>query len=153
MGTGRIKYVPRFAGAIQGHAVNTAWRFHRMLWRDHDMDDLLQEAYLVFLKCKRKYGPRPIARPGTVVDNPAWFMSLYSTALHNHFYTMTRAAGKYVVVEPIKDVDFAEDDNYLRQVLREHTEGIKDLMIQFLDGTKSEQSRAYIRLRKLFPAI
>lgn len=51
-----------------------------------DRDDALQECALVFAKCHKRYR--------YVVDNPAWFMSLYKVALLNHWNTLAVRDGR-----------------------------------------------------------
>lgn len=72
----KVPYTPRWQGAVQGHAINTARRIYPSLCAEHEFEDLLQEAYLIYLKVKRRY-PQ--------VDTPQWFMSLFSRSLYRHF--------------------------------------------------------------------
>lgn len=77
-----LKFVPRWPGAIHGHAVNSVKSFYPNLCAEHEFDDLMQEAYYIFLKCKRKYFDRPNFKYAKVNSAP-WFMSLFSRALRN----------------------------------------------------------------------
>ena len=77
----KIKFTTRWRGPIQGHAVNTVKSFFPKLCVDHEFDDLMQEAYIVFMRCSSRY-------KDTVVMNPAWFMSLYRNSLRNKLINM-----------------------------------------------------------------
>lgn len=69
-------YIPVFAGPIEGWTVR--WSSQH-LWRvaeAMEWDDVMQEAYLVFLRCSNKY---------PVLDTPQHFMALYKRAWVNHF--------------------------------------------------------------------
>lgn len=91
-----IAFVPRWVGPVQGFAINTARRYYPRLSPHHEFEDLLQEAYIVFLRCKRRYQGH--------VDNGAWFMALYRTALQNQFLRLISTAPRYNLIE-----DYAED--------------------------------------------
>ena len=111
-----IKYVPRWPGPIEGHAVNTAKHFYGALHPWHEFDDLLQEAYIVFMRCKRAYG--------STVDNPAWFMSLFSNSLRNRFLNMIKHGPRYNFIEDTNltspNAETNEDaDGYLNLLLKE----------------------------------
>jgi len=111
----RIKYVPRWPGPIEGHAVNTAKHFYGTLHPWHEFDDLLQEAYIVFMRCKNAYGD--------TVDNPAWFMSLFSNSLRNRFINLIKHGPRYNFTEDMELTDYTQsglaDDGYLRCLLEE----------------------------------
>ena len=102
-----IPFTPRWQGAIQGHAVNTARKIYPALVAEYEFEDLLQEAYLVFVKVKGKY-PQ--------VDTPQWFMSLFSRSLYRHFarladgckYTLSLDDPAITVAEPSMHEDYIE---------------------------------------------
>lgn len=70
------QFVPEWEGAIEGYAFSYCRRWLPMLAPVYDMEDLKQEAYIVYLICARHYAHK--------VDNAAWFMSLYQTSIKNH---------------------------------------------------------------------
>ena len=101
-----VPFVPRWVGPVQGHAINVARRFYPRLAAHHEFDDLLQESYIVFLRCKRRYGGK--------IDNAAWFMSLFRTALHNQFlrlisqlpgYNLIEDYGGHSIPEPVGELE------------------------------------------------
>lgn len=49
-----------------------------------DFDDLMQDCWIVFHRCRTKYSG--------IVDNPAWFMSLYKRAIACEFIDMAKDA-------------------------------------------------------------
>ena len=112
----KIPYRPIWPGPIEGHAVNTVRYYYGRLNAWHEFDDLLQEAYIVFIKCKRAYS-------GTV-DNPAWFMSLFSNSLRNRFINLIRHGPRYNFVEDLESVSTEaagdlENDGYLACLLED----------------------------------
>lgn len=69
-------YLPEFKGAIEGWVVNhmrsNYWRVASTIERE----DVMQEAYVVFLRVKRRY---------PAVEGPKHFMSLFKMAWVNQF--------------------------------------------------------------------
>lgn len=71
-----------FTGAIEGYAKNL---ISKNMWRVKDaatMDDLMSDAYRIYLQCVDRYG--------SIVDNRAWFMSIYKTSLINHIHAISK---------------------------------------------------------------
>lgn len=66
---------PEWKGPIEGFVVNTIKRNFWRLKKSYQFEDLFQEAYLLFLELEKRYSGK--------VDNPRWFMSLYSRSLIN----------------------------------------------------------------------
>lgn len=77
-----MHYTPEFKGPIEGWVVNhlrtNYWKVGRTMARE----DVLQEAYLVFLRCKQKY-PK--------MDTPQHFMSLFKTSWSRQFINFANA--------------------------------------------------------------
>jgi hypothetical protein len=75
-------YLPQWTGSIEGYAKNycvkNLWKF---LPIGYDLEDLMQESYVVFLKCQLRY---------KAVDTPQHFMSLFKTALHNYMFDLSK---------------------------------------------------------------
>jgi hypothetical protein len=75
----RCSYSPTWEGPIEGWTVNylknQAWRTEPEM----DLDDLVQEAFLIFDKCAGAY-PR--------VTSPSHFMSLYKTSIINRVHRL-----------------------------------------------------------------
>ena len=92
-----IKFVPRWNGPIHGHAINTIRRYLPSLIAWHEFEDLLQEAYIVYMKCSRAYTGK--------VDTPQWFMSLFSRSLENKLINMVKHGPRYNFIE---DSEFAQ---------------------------------------------
>lgn len=98
-----LPFVPRWEGECKGYAYNATRKFWPALQAWHEWDDLMQEAFLVFLKCKRRYY--------ACVDKPEWFMALFKVSLHNRLVTMVVSVPKYSLMEgddvpdrPVPDV-------------------------------------------------
>lgn len=133
-----LKFVPQFQGAVHGHAVNMIRRFYPALQRHHTFEDLLQEAWVVFLKCQRKYGGD--------VTNAAWFMSLYSTSLNHKLIRLVEFTKRYncVDAEGIEPVSDTENMGFLSVMLQELPQDIKELLRAMCLPTTDHH-----RLRKL----
>ena len=80
------RYIPQFEGAIKGYVINfmrtSYWRVEHTI----DREELMQEAWVVFLVCQKKYY-------GTV-SQPQHFMALFKTAWFNHFNDLSNANTK-----------------------------------------------------------
>jgi DNA-directed RNA polymerase specialized sigma24 family protein len=77
-----VSYSPTYDGPIAGYVVN---HLHKNYWkvaRTMPREDVLQEAYVVFLRCKRAYPD---------MDTPQHFMALFKTAYGRHFIDLARA--------------------------------------------------------------
>lgn len=91
-----IAWSPKWEGPVRNWAISylrqQAWRCDSI----HDLDDLIQDAFLVFDKVKNAY-PRVI--------EPAHFMSLFKTALRNHITDKAR----YVQIKRVCHIETASD--------------------------------------------
>lgn len=150
-----IPFVPRWSGAVQGHAINTTKRFYPRLAAYHEFDDLLQESYLVFLRCKRRYHGKPSSNYGAV-DNPAWFMSLFSRALSNQFLKLISATPRYNLLEDYSDdsslepIGEVENSGYFAQMLSELPAEILELVRSAaLSADQSVRRKAMRELKRL----
>ena len=115
----RLSWSPKWEGHIRGWAVNfirkNQWRCDRL----HDFDDLLQDAYLVFLKIEERY-PR--------VVHPPHFMALYKRALQNQFHDLARLRKKLRTTFADADAETALEyypDTYLDAIIAEAPEAAK----------------------------
>jgi DNA-directed RNA polymerase specialized sigma24 family protein len=142
----KIKYTARWNRAFEGRAINLAKQFYPRLCVDYEIDDLVQEAYIVFLKCKRKY-------EGTV-DNPKWFMSLYNRALTNKLITLSAKTAQYSFIastDTLPEVATKYDESFLRVVLQELPDEVKDLFKAVCEGTMADGRMALAGIRQKFP--
>jgi len=95
--------------------VNTVRYFYGKLHPWHEFEDLLQEAYIVFMRCKHMYGH--------VVDNPRWFMALFSRSLHNRMINLVQHGPRYNFTEDLVSSgkmitqSQSENDGYLFRLL------------------------------------
>lgn len=118
----RLSWSPKWEGHIRGWATNfirkNQWRCDRL----HDFDDLLQDAYLVFLKIQERY-PR--------VVHPPHFMALYKRALSNQFHDMSRLRRKLrtafvdTCAETALEHHTEAPDTYLEAIIAEAPEAAK----------------------------
>ena len=76
----RVKFTPSFEPVLCGWAVNYTSKHIWRVGRDHEFDDLMQDAFLIFLKCCENYPD--------VVDEPQ-FTSLFQAAFINHIHHLS----------------------------------------------------------------
>lgn len=138
----RIKFTARWPGAIEGRAVNLVKRHFSRLCAEHEFDDLMQEAYLVFMRVKARY-PQ--------CDRPEWFMSLFQVSLTNHLLNLGAKCGRTVSLEelPLGDLPemLVQDEGFRRMVLQQLPVRMKHLLrlVCFPPDAATGQ-RAFVRL-------
>lgn len=144
----KVRFVPRWQGAIEGHAVNVVRRHFAMLCAEHEFDDLLQEAYLVYMRVKASY---------PAIDKPAWFMSVFSVSLRNHLLNMAAKCGRTVSLEDVPLGDLLEpqtaDLGFSSMVLQELPEAVKHLIHAVCFGPGAEGRRAFRKLEQVLPSL
>ena len=119
----KVPFYPRFTNAFEGHAHNVVRKMYPRLMLEHEFDDLLQEAWVVFLHCRSRYAGK--------VDNPAWFMALFSRALHNRFIDLQRHLFAYIPIDELSDDDEPMtniDAGYCWRVLQELPGDMRELL-------------------------
>ena len=77
-----MSFVAEWGGPIEGYVVNYLTREHWKIARTCPREDAMQEAYCVFLRCKRKYPD---------VTEAKHFMALFKRAWFNHFTDLANA--------------------------------------------------------------
>lgn len=77
-----MSYSPEFKGPIQGYVVNYVKRHFWRVEATQEHRDLMQDAYVVFMRVKAKY---------PALDTPQHFMALFKVAWHNHFTDLANA--------------------------------------------------------------
>lgn len=82
-------FTPEFKGPIEGFVVNYITKHYWRVARTIPREDLMQEAHVVFLRCKRKY---------TNATEAKHFMALFRTAWLNHFTDLANEDTKERVV-------------------------------------------------------
>ena len=138
-----IPFTPRWQGPIQGHAVNTVKSFFPKLCADHEFDDLMQEAYIVFIKCSRRYKG--------VVDNPAWFMALFRNALRNKLINITGQCRYTLSLENLDDEpSITDNEGYLACVFSELPVQVRRLVRDMCLGDVLSSKAATAALRRRY---
>lgn len=143
-----LVYCPRWDKTFHGRTVNIARTFYPKLATDYEMDDLVQEGYIIFLRCKRKY-------KGTV-DNPKWFMSLYSRALTNLYINLLTKVKRYsfiASVEELPEVATEQDDGFIKVLLTEMPAEVKQLFNDVVAGTVADGRMAFAAIRRKNPKV
>lgn len=146
--TNRIPFQPRWPGAIEGHSVNSIKKWFPRLCAEYEFDDLLQEAYIVFMRCKSR----------SKADNPAWFMAFYSRALNNRLNNLAAKCGRTISLEVADAPEPAghADDGFMAVVLAELPIAVKRLVHTALFEPGAAGRDAYRKLescRRLYPAL
>lgn len=94
-------YVPEFKGPIEGYVVNSLTKNMWRVMRNHTREDMMQEAYIVFMRCAGKY---------PIIDTPQHFMALFKRAWTNHITDLSvkESAHKATFADqpPPRDEDF-----------------------------------------------
>lgn len=75
-------YTPQWKGPIEGYVVNFATRHLWKVQATMERADVLQEAYLVYMRCADKY---------PAMDTPQHFMSLFKTSWSRRFTDLANA--------------------------------------------------------------
>lgn len=89
-----IPYRPVFHGVIEGFTINTIRRYFPRLAPFHEFEDLLQDSWLVFLKCRQRF------RSGL---GPKAFMAFYSVCLHNKLRGRIERLPRYSLIQDVFD--------------------------------------------------
>lgn len=94
----RERYWPKWTRELEGYAYNAIRRRWPRLAPWYEWEDVMQEAYLVFLLCANRYGG--------AVDNPAWFMALYKTAWSRRLTDLAKRIPLYSLFEGLDNAGF-----------------------------------------------
>lgn len=144
----KIKFTPRWQGAIEGHAVNTVKSFFSKLCADHEFDDLMQEAYIVFMRCGLRY-------KNTVDMNPAWFMALFRNSLRNKLINMCALCKLTVDIDALDhditdELCIKDEIGYLKCVFSELDVRVRRLTHDMCFGDVSRSKVAMRVLRRRY---
>jgi hypothetical protein len=124
-------YEPEWVGPIEGYVVNFLTANHWKVARTVPREDAMQEAYCVFLRCKRKYGP---------LDTPQHFMALFKTAWYRHFLglakadTADRVTVPYDVEAGHERVGSTDNDGALAIMVRQAPAEVRAVLSLFFDA-------------------
>lgn len=143
-----IPFTPRWRGPIEGHAVNTVRSFFPKLCADHEFDDLMQEGYIVFMRCSTRY-------KNTANMNPAWFMSLFRNSLRNKLINLSAKCKHTVDIDALNHDTTAElciKDNigYLACVFSDLDVRVRRLTHDMCFGDESGSKAAMRTLRRQY---
>lgn len=101
----RVCWEPQWEGAIAGYAHNYCARNYWRVASFMDYEDMIQESYIKYLQCVRKY-PR--------VVEPQHFMRLFQVALMNHFNTLSNKASE--AGDRVDSVQYDPDEGEERSI-------------------------------------
>jgi DNA-directed RNA polymerase specialized sigma24 family protein len=122
----RLRWVPVWEGACRGWTIKFIYKNQWRCDATEEAADLLQDAYLVFMKVCEWYPD---------VRGPAHFMRLYQTALRNRFHDKARTLRrKNQFIEELKAISneqVAYNHGYLNLLLEEVPE--LKLVLELLD--------------------
>lgn len=113
-------YTPVFKGPIEGYVVNhlraNYWRVSALL----EYEDVLQEAWVVFLSLVRRYSE---------IDTPQHFMSLFKTSWRNHFNDLATATTRSRSI-PVYQYEDGEDQDFIGQIVGDlNTMGVLPVLV------------------------
>lgn len=141
----RLDWTPEwnsvFFGWSRKYITENKWRCDPVL----DIDDLMQEAYFVFMKVTEAY-PK--------VVEPRHFMAIFKSSLRNHIFTLSRTERNrlncmsHTEIDPLEIATHIKDYNnegYLRCLLNEAPEELKLFLNAFNDEYLLEEMRKPIR--------
>lgn len=133
----RLKCNPTFHDSrFYGWTINFIKKNYFRVRVDFEFQDLIQEAYICFMRCHKKY-----IQEESSVTEPKHFMSLYQCTLINHFNDLSRK----IYQRSHAEVDFFDfhtngitDFNLgpLSIVFQQSPSEIKQMLKKFLDGDK-----------------
>lgn len=129
-------YTPDFEGPIMGYVVNDLKANHWKIARTVPHSDAMQEAYCVFLKCKRTYAD--------TVTEPAHFMALFKTAWYRRFTDMANEDTERrcecaipvsaVTGEEIQQEGESDNDGMLAVMIRQAPREVQMVLSLFLNA-------------------
>lgn len=139
-----ISFVPKWEGPISGWTVNhirkNYWRFAN----SYEFEDLLQEARIKFIVCKRKYPE---------VVSPKHFMALYKSAVTRQFHTlaekeMHRYDSTYLSPKELSDHDdmlYEKDHNLgpLFTEISEFPQEIQELIVELIKNPDTKKQNVF----------
>jgi len=142
------RYTPKFKGVLEGWATNYIVKH---IWRvqpEHDMDDLLQDAYCIFLTCRDKY---------PAVTEEAHFFSLFKRSLFNHIAHLSNMRTLRAEIQPdffaqegepqsdglanIQDTGLDVTEFELRVIIADAPEPYRTMMTKIMDEGLVEHTR------------
>jgi hypothetical protein len=87
--------------ALRGWIVNTAHKEHWRMASWYSVDDLIQDGYVCYCKCRERYKPEQhILRDhkelgcGPTKQHRRWFMALVQAAFYNHIMTLAARSAR-----------------------------------------------------------
>lgn len=132
----RVKFDPQFQGVFERYARKVIRRNMWRLNRVTTLDDMMQEAYLIFDDVVRIY-----VRNGDV-DNPRWLMELFKTSLSNHIHDVSRNNTKSresQLVEADPDsrrsliAEIEDNEGMIYSMVRDAPEEVREVLTLFLN--------------------
>jgi hypothetical protein len=126
----------QFDGSFKGYAVNLCMRSHWRVARIMEVDDLVQEAYLVFHKCSVKYSH--------VTDAPQ-FMALYKRALANRITDLSLKNSQLHTerssshdgrrdTAPVEAIGELDNDGFLKIMMKQAPAEVKLVLTMILNA-------------------
>lgn len=89
------KFLPQWRGPVEGYAKNQIQKLLPRVKYFVEYDDLLQEAFEVYLFCRCRY---------TRVDNGAWFMALFKRVLYSRYARLVGAAAQWSKIDEFGEI-------------------------------------------------
>lgn len=149
-------YRPQWTPELEGYTVTTVKKSWPGVADIYEFDDLLQEAYVIFLRCRRAFR----SRGG---NDAAIFMALYkcsldrrlkSLALLRRRYSCLGYTDKDVEGQLVEDTSVIAEFNLLLQRLPQELVTVLALLVGGLieGGTCSPYCKAAVKLKRILKA-
>lgn len=133
-------FIPTFRGSIENYTKKSIKSFLPRVRSHYEYDDLYQEAFTVFLWCKKRY---------TTVDNPAWFMAMYKRGLQIRFCDILKACSKQWPLVALDDTSprgTTDCEGLLSVALKQMPKELLDALVAMATcGTRVVQSVVEIK--------
>ncbi len=113
----------------------------------YEFDDLLQEAFMVFMRCAKAF--RPCGR--SYEQDSKLFMALYAVALSNRLRTLAGRRAKYSCIEHVADVpDIGQSDDpeavvEVLKLLQTLPQELADVLRLLVGGVRRRRSAKTVR--------
>lgn len=128
-------FIPQWEGSIEAYSKKyiqrNMWKFYYM---GYERDDILHEAVIVFCDCRDKYVNK--------VTEPAHFMALFKTSIHNRFLEIASESIAKKEFEVFNEEDeytldrVIDEESTIAIMLKQAPKEVKDVLSLALNAPK-----------------
>jgi hypothetical protein len=131
------QYNPVWAGPVEGYTVNFLKKNFWRVQAHMEYQDAVQEAQLLFIHLKRKYG---------CLDTPQHFMALYKVSLTNEFHELANRNSKWKQEVSDSQIVDVEDFNYVDTMMNVAGDADNEGMLHVMIQQAPEEVKQVLRL-------